>query len=109
MMTIKTTGTTAMDDGRTLGLSHVFYVADDAVELLIAAQTKVGWRPGGKKMKNLNNGDTVVCKVTNVGGKVRYETVDEKAIHRAEIMEKLTSGRYSEEEMLGLIQEFRTI
>ncbi len=57
MIKINTTGTTEMDDGRVLGLNHVFHVADDAVELLVAAQAKVGWRPSGKKMTGLKAGD----------------------------------------------------
>jgi ASC-1-like (ASCH) protein len=109
MIKINTTGTTEMGDGRTISLGHTFYVADDAVELLVAGACKVGWRPSGRKITGLKAGDTVICNVTNVNGKLRYETVDEKAARRAEIMEKLISGQHNEEEMLDLIIELKSI
>jgi ASC-1-like (ASCH) protein len=109
MITIKTTGTTEMGDGRSLGLHHVFYVADDAVELMLAGAAKVGCRPSLKKQAGVKAGDTVIYNVTNASGKLRYTMVDERAAKRAEIMEKLTSGQHNEEEMLALIVELKSI
>ena len=109
MITIKTTGTTEMADGRSLGLNHVFYVADDAVELMLAGAAKVGCRPSLKKQAGVKAGDTVIYNVTNANGKLRYAMVDERAARRAELMEALVSGLHSEQEMLGLIAELKAI
>jgi mRNA degradation ribonuclease J1/J2 len=116
MIKINTTGTSEMSDGRVLGLNHVFHVADDAVELLVAGACKVGWRPSGKKMTGLKAGDTVICNVTNINGKLRYETVDERAAKRAEveshnrpIVARMTSGQCSQEELIELAKTLKAI
>ena len=111
MITIKTTGTTEMADGRSLGLNHVFYVADDAVELMLAGAAKVGCRPSLKKQAGVKAGDTVIYNVVNANGKLRYAMVDERAARRAEVQQHNAAialeiakgvGRISNDELLAL-------
>ena len=114
MIKVNATGTTEMNDGRVLGLNHVFNIAENTVETLLAAQCKVGCRPQLKKMTTVKSGDTIVCNVTLANGKVQYEIVDEKAARKAEVASHNAAiaaeiarsiGKVSEAELLALASQ----
>jgi hypothetical protein len=117
MMKVNTTGTTAMDDGRSLGLIHEFHVDEAAIPLLVAAQCKVDWRQkGGKKMFGLKAGDTVVTHVALVNNKVSYSTIDARAIRLAElqlrsrqIATEMARARKSGESLDELLDELEIV
>jgi hypothetical protein len=85
-------------------------VDDKAVPTLLADALKVRFRSKFRKAcEIMKDGDEVLITVGMNGDKVELAIVDEKAARRAEIMEKLTSGNYGEQEMLALIVELKSI
>lgn len=110
MIKVNCEGTTEISGGRTRKLNFTFQVDDKAAEVLIADAAKVRFRSKYRKqVEALKDGDEVLVTIRMSGDKVELAMVDEKAARRAEIMEKLTSGQYGEQEMLEMIQELKAI
>lgn len=110
MIKVNCEGTTEISGSRTRKLNFTFQVDDKAVPSLLADALKVRFRSKYRKqVEAMHDGDEVLVTVGMNGDKVELAMVDERAARRAEIMEKLTSGQYGEQEMLEMIQELKSI
>jgi len=110
MIKVNCEGTTEISGGKTRKLNFTFQVDDKAIPSLLADALKVRFRSKFRKqVESMRDGDEVLVTVNMSGDKVELAMVDEKAARRAELMEALVSGLHSEQEMLELIQELKSI